>query len=98
MLTPTAEFANKVFGASDRWDTADFANLEPAGSTPLGLKWQKINDVYTQYYSKVINAANADEAASVFDAMVAEMENAGLAECEEYISEQYDARMDLWYN
>ena len=98
VLTPTAEFANKVFGASDRWDTADFANLEPAGSTPLGLKWQKINDVYTQYYSKVINAANADEAASVFDAMVAEMENAGLAECEEYISEQYDARMDLWYN
>lgn len=97
-LSATAAFANQAFGESDSWDTADFANLEPAGSTTLGLKWQKISDIYTQYYSKVINAANADEAASVFDAMLAEMENAGLAECEAYITEQYNARMDLWYN
>lgn len=96
-MIDTAAFANECFGDSDNWDTADFQNLEPAGSTPLGLSWQKVQDVYNQNYSKVINAASNEEASENFDNMLQEMDNAGLSDCEAYINEQYQERMKLWY-
>lgn len=97
VLNPTAQFANDAFPDTDNWDTADFNGLEPAGSSPLGLKWQKVTDVYDQGYSKVINAASQDEAIAAYEAMVSDMDKAGLKDCEEYISETYQARMNLWY-
>ncbi len=97
-LTPTAAFANEVFGESDQWDTAEFAGLEPAGSTMLGLQWQRICDIYDQNFSKIVNASSNDEAKSVYDAMISEMEASGLAECEQYITEGWTARMQLWNN
>ena len=42
----TRQVAMNHFGENDRWDTAEFAGLTPAGSTPDGLKWQKIQDIY----------------------------------------------------
>ena len=48
------------FGENDRWDTAEFAGLTPAGSTPDGLKWQKIQDINDQEYPKIVNADSHD--------------------------------------
>ena len=96
VLQPTAEFANKSFGESDSWDTADLTGLEPAGSSPEGLKWQKVQDIYNQNFPKMVNAANNEEALAVYDEMAAEMEAAGLSDVENYLTAQYQERMALW--
>ncbi|NBJ92012.1 extracellular solute-binding protein [Parablautia muri] len=91
-----AQFANERFGESDRWDTADFTGLEPAGSSPEGLKWQKVKDIYDQNFPKIVNAADNAEAISVYEAMISEMDEAGLSDVESYMSKQYQERMKLW--
>ena len=95
-LTDTAAFANEAFGESDCWDTADYAGLEPAGSTTLGLQWQKVADIMSQNYSKIVDAADNEAAIAVYESMIQEMDAAGLKDCEQYITEQYQARMELW--
>lgn len=95
-LQPTAEFANQCFGESDNWDTADFTGLEPAGSSPEGLKWQKVQDVYNQNFPKIVNAADNASALAAYEAMIAEMEAAGLPDVESYMTTQYQERMKLW--
>ncbi len=92
----TAVFANQCFGESDSWDTADFSGLEPAGSTIEGLSWQKVKDVYDQNFPAIVNAADSAEAASVYEAMVAEMESSGLPQVESYMTTTYQERMELW--
>ena len=95
-MTDTAAFANEVIGESDAWDTAEFSGLEPAGSTPLGLQWQKVADVMNQNYSKIVEAADHSAADAAYNSMIEEMNASGLESCEEYITEQYQARMKLW--
>ena len=94
--TELTDFANASFGESDRWDTADFTGLEPAGSSPEGLKWQKVKDVYDQNFPKMVNAADSAEANAVYESMLAQMEEAGLSEVEAYMSGQYQDRLKLW--
>lgn len=95
--TDTAAFANEVFAdGSDAWDTAELNGLDPAGSTPLGLQWQKVADVMSQNTSKIVEAADHNAAAAAYSVMIDEMNASGLEACEEYISEQYQARMELW--
>lgn len=81
---------------SDAWDTAELNGLDPAGSTPLGLQWQKVADVMSQNTSKIVEAADHNAAAAAYSVMIDEMNASGLEACEEYISEQYQARMELW--
>lgn len=95
-MTDTAAFANEAIDESDAWDTADYSGLEPAGSTVMGLQWQRVTDVMSQRYSGIVDAANHDAAIAAYNAMIDEMESSGLIECEEYITEQYQARMALW--
>lgn len=95
-LQPTAEFANRCFGESDNWDTADFTGLEPAGSSPEGLKWQKVQDVYDQNFPKIVNAAGNAEAQAIYETMIAEMDAAGLPDVESYMTAKYQERMKLW--
>lgn len=95
-LQPTAEFANKGFGKSDAWDSADFAGLEPAGSTPEGLKWQKIKDIYDQAFPKMVDAASEKEALSAYQAMIQDMNASGLKDVESYLTKAYQDRMKLW--
>lgn len=95
-LQPTAEFANKSFGESDEWDSADFAGLEPAGSTPEGLKWQKIKDVYDQNFPRIVDAASEDEAVSIYKAMIQDMDASGLKDVESYLTKAFQDRMKLW--
>ena len=84
------------FGENDRWDTADFTGLTPAGSTPDGLKWQKIQDIYDQEYPKIVNADSHDAAMEEYDKMISEMNDAGLEDVEKVITQNYQERMKLW--
>lgn len=95
-LSSTAEFANKSFGESDAWDTSDFEGLTPAGSTPEGLKWKKIQDLYDQNFSKIVDASSEEEAVSIYNSMLQDMEDAGLQDVESYITKAYQERMKLW--
>lgn len=62
----------------------------------LGLQWQKVTDVMTQNYAKIVNAASHEEAQSIYQDMMQQMEDAGLKDCEESITEQYLQRLELW--
>lgn len=95
-LSATGTFANQVFGDSDYYDTIYYNSLEPVGSSVLGLQWQKVTDVMTQNYAKIVNAASHEEAQSIYQDMMQQMEDAGLKDCEESITEQYLQRLELW--
>ena len=92
----TRQVAMNHFGENDRWDTAEFAGLTPAGSTPDGLKWQKIQDIYDQEYPKIVNADSHDAAMEEYDKMISEMNDAGLEDVEKVITQNYQGRMKLW--
>ena len=92
----TRQVAMNHFGESDRWDTAEFTGLTPAGSTPDGLKWQKIQDIYDQEYPKIVNADSHDAAMEEYDKMISEMNDAGLEDVEKVITQNYQERMKLW--
>ena len=92
----TRQVAMNHFGENDRWDTAEFAGLTPAGSTPDGLKWQKIQDIYDQEYPKIVNADSHDAAMEEYDKMISEMNDAGLEDVEKVITQNYQERMKLW--
>lgn len=62
----------------------------------LGLQWQKVLDVMNQNYAKIVNASSHDEATAIYNDMMQQMEDAGLAECEDHITEQYIQRLELW--
>ena len=67
-----------------------------AGSTPDGLKWQKIQDIYDQEYPKIVNADSHDAAMEEYDKMISEMNDAGLEDVEKVITQNYQERMKLW--
>ena len=53
------------------WDTAEFAGLTPAGSTPEWLRnGKKIQDIYDQEYPKIVNADSHDAAMEEYDKMI----------------------------
>ena len=95
-VSKTTQLAQDRFGESDRWDTSEFDGLTPAGSTPEGLKWQKIEDIFDQEFPKIVNASSHDEAMAEYDKMLSDMESAGLEEVEKVITENYQERMELW--
>lgn len=78
------------------WDTAEFDALEPSGSTPDGLKYQKIKDIFDQAFPQMINAASSDEVDALYQKMLKDMEDAGLADVEKVINENYQQRLELW--
>ncbi|HHX62938.1 MAG TPA: extracellular solute-binding protein [Epulopiscium sp.] len=92
----TAKVANENFGKTDFWDTAEFANLTPVGSTPEGLAWQKIVDLYDQAFPRMVYAANNAESVSILKSLISEMYDAGLEDVEKIINENYNARMAIW--
>lgn len=95
VLQPTAEFANKVFNESDFYDTAEFAGLEPAGSSPEGLKYQKILDIRTKTFPNLVNTS-PDEFEVIYNKMIEEMNSSGLEDIENLISKNYQDRMKVW--
>lgn len=89
------KFVNKNLGG-DTWDTAEFEDLLPNGSTPEGLAAQKIDDIYKQSLPKMINASSEQEMNKAYDQMIKEMEAAGLKNLEKNINETHKAQMELW--
>ncbi|MBQ9262728.1 MAG: extracellular solute-binding protein [Clostridia bacterium] len=78
------------------YDSAEFAALEPAGSTLEALMYQGVIDVFDQYYPRMVNAASVEQCDALYNEMVAAMESAGMADIEAYMTETYFARLALW--
>lgn len=94
--TTTSKIANQHFGESDRWDTAEFDGITPDGSTPEGLSWQKIQDLYSQAFPQIVNASSYDEAMNLYQQLLNDMDAAGLSDVEKIFTEKYNAKMELW--
>ena len=78
------------------YDSAEFAALEPAGSSIEALEFQGVVDAFDQYYPRMVNAATVEECDALYAEMMAALENAGAADVEAYMSELYFARLALW--
>ncbi len=78
------------------WDTAEFDNLIPAGNSTEALKAQKVQDIISQAYPNMVNAATVEECDAVYQQMMTDLEAAGMADVEAIITENYKARMELW--
>ncbi len=78
------------------YDSAEFASLEPAGSTIEALQFQGVVDAFNQYYPRMVNAASVEECDALYAEMISSMESAGLESIETYISDAYFARLALW--
>ena len=78
------------------YDTAEFAGLEPAGSTIEALMYQGVVDVFDQYYPRMVNAASVEDCDALYNEMIAGMEGAGMADIEAYMTEVYFNRLALW--
>ena len=78
------------------YDSAEFSNLQPAGSTTEALEYQKLMDIFDQAYPNMVNASSQAECDAVYEQMLADLENAGEADVEEYMTGIYSDRMELW--
>ncbi|MBQ8162713.1 MAG: extracellular solute-binding protein [Clostridia bacterium] len=78
------------------YDSAEFANLEPAGSTIEALMYQGVIDVFDQYYPRMVNAATEEQCDALYAEMVSAMESAGMEDIESYMTDLYFARLALW--
>lgn len=78
------------------YDSAEFANLEPAGSSIEALMYQGVIDVFDQYYPRMVNAASVEECDALYNEMISGMEGAGMADIEAYMTDVYFARLALW--
>ena len=78
------------------YDSAEFANLEPAGSTIEALMYQGVIDQFNQFYPRMVNASSVEECDKLYNDMIAAMESAGMADIEAYMTEKYFERLALW--
>lgn len=78
------------------YDSAEFSTLEPAGGSMEALMYQGVIDQFNQYYPRMVNAQSVEECDQLYNQMVGAMENAGMSMVENYMSELYFARMELW--
>ena len=78
------------------YDSAEFANLEPAGSTIEALMYQGVIDQFNQFYPRMVNASSVEECDKLYNDMIAAMESAGMSDIEAYMTEKYFERLALW--
>ncbi len=89
-------FANDRFLETDYWDKSLYSGLEPSIKSGLGLSWQKIEKLYKESFPRIICAGSREEAELLCSRMITDMEASGLRECEAYITEQYQNRLQHW--
>lgn len=89
-------YANERIDDTDYWDMAEYSGLEPTSDSKLSFKWQQIEDLYEQYYTKIICAGTEEEAKQLYKKMKSDMKIVGLEECESYINQRYKERMKEW--
>lgn len=78
------------------YDTAEFAALEPAGSTIEALQYQGIVDAFDQYHPRMVNAATVEECDALYAEMLSALESAGAESVEAYMTDLYFSRLALW--
>ncbi|MDO4292453.1 MAG: extracellular solute-binding protein [Eubacteriales bacterium] len=91
----SAQFAYKNI-TNAYWDTAEFDNLVPAGNSTEALKAQKVQDIINQAYPNMVNAATQEECDAVYQQMMTDLEQAGIADVEAAMTQSYKDRMELW--
>jgi putative aldouronate transport system substrate-binding protein len=92
---PVAKMATK--NLSDTvWDTSPYDNLGPAGGTPDALVQQKVDDITKNYFPKMILSASNDKAVELYNAMMKELNAAGLDKLEKIYTDNYKKRLELW--
>lgn len=62
----------------------------------MGLKWQKILDIYDRYESRIICGSSENDAKIQYEKMIEEIHSMGIEECMEYVNAQYQKRMEQW--
>lgn len=77
-------------------DTSEYDNLGPDGGTPEALIEQKINDLFSQEFPKIINSSSEEEAIKRYENMLKEMDKNGLKKLEEIYNKNYKERKKLW--
>lgn len=82
--------------AGSYWDTAEYDALTPQGSTPEGLKSQKLTDIEAKAIPKIVDASSEAEMEQQYHQMISDMEAAGLKDVEKIVNDNYQARMKLW--
>lgn len=90
-----AAFANKYLGAS-AYDTTSMDDLSPDSGSMEALISTKISDIRNAAYPTILMAESAEEAARLFDQMLADCEAAGLSQVEAIANEKYQAKMAVW--
>jgi putative aldouronate transport system substrate-binding protein len=92
---PVKEASTKNLTGS-YWDTAEYSSLAPQGSTPEGLKAQKLTDIETKAIPKIVDASSEAEMEQQYHQMISDMDAAGMKDVEKVINDNYQARMKLW--
>lgn len=96
-IDPVKAFADEYLGAS-AYDTTPMDDLSPDAGTMEALMSTKVSDIINAAFPNILMAATAEEAAAVYDQMVADCENAGLAMIEAVANQKYQTKMEAWGN
>lgn len=90
-----AAFANKYLGSS-AYDTTAMDDLRPDSGSMEALMVTKMNDITNAAFPNILMAPSAEEAARLFDQMVADCEAAGLKQVEAVANSKYQTKMAVW--
>ncbi|MBR4503177.1 MAG: extracellular solute-binding protein [Clostridia bacterium] len=90
-----AAFANKYLGVS-AYDTTSMDNLSPDSGSMEALISTKTGDIRNAAFPMILMAESEEEAAKLFDQMLADCEAAGLSQVEAIANEKYQAKMSIW--
>ncbi len=91
----SAKFAKQNL-TDTAYDTAPYDSLLPEGSTPEGLKAQKIQDIQTQAIPKMVNAKTAAGTKKAYKQMLKDINAAGLKDVLKVVNQKYKAQNKLW--
>ena len=94
-LTRSGEFAYRNL-TNCYYDTAVYSALEPSGSTIEALQYQRCKDLFNNAYPKMVNASTQEECDAVYQQLLSDLESAGVAAVEAYMTEAYQTRMATW--
>ncbi len=96
-IDPVKAFADEYLGVS-AYDTTSMDDLSPDAGTMEALMSTKVGDIIDAAFPNILMAATAEEAGQVYDQMIQDCENAGLAMIEDVANQKYQAKMEAWGN
>lgn len=82
--------------ADSSFDSAEYDNLGPAGGTTEAIMEQKVNEIISKYFLKMVLAPSEGQVSQIYDQMLKEAEAAGLSKLEKVYNDNYKQRMELW--